>query len=109
MFSSNETICYKLFTKNWGRYKQKVTGTIVNNSHLCVLVGGGDHLREVDDDWLVVRSDHDVELVEVSVDDSVAGQLDDQVHEVVVETLNVGNLVHVAPEEKKVPSTFLQK
>lgn len=48
--------------------------------HGSVGVASGYHLREVDDNRLALIRDHDVELVEVSVDHSVATQAHDQIH-----------------------------
>ena len=45
----------------------------------------GHHLREVYEDGLLVITDHDVELVEVAVDDSMVSQLDKQAHQFVVQ------------------------
>ena len=52
---------------------------------LCVGVRGRDHLREVDEGWLVIGAQEDVELVEVTVDESTACQLHYYVHELTVE------------------------
>ena len=38
-------------------------------------VGHGDHLGEIDDDGIGLVVDHDVELIEVAVDDTVVGEL----------------------------------
>ena len=35
----------------------------------------GDHLREVDERDLVVVADHQIELVEVGMDEAVVGQM----------------------------------
>lgn len=52
-------------------------------------MASGYHLREVDDNRLALIRDHDVELVEVSVDHSVAAQAHDQIHQVIVQSFNI--------------------
>ena len=49
---------------------------------LCVLVVDGDHLREVNHGDGVVVAAHEVELVEVAVDEPAVGQLQNQIHAV---------------------------
>lgn len=49
----------------------------------------GHHLREVDDDGMAVVVDHDVELVEVAVDDAAVAQAHHQRHQLVVQRLRV--------------------
>ena len=43
------------------------------------------NLRKVDDDGISVVGDHDVELVEVAVNDAVVGELQQKVDESVVQ------------------------
>ena len=50
------------------------------------------YLWKVDDDWLSVVRDHDVELVEVAVNDSVIGKLQQQVHQLGVQLASIVNL-----------------
>ena len=50
------------------------------------------YLWKVDDDWLSVVRDHDVELVEVAVNDSVIGKLEQQVHQLGVQLASIVNL-----------------
>ena len=50
------------------------------------------YLWKVDDDWLPVVRDHDVELVEVAVNDSVIGKLQQQVHQLGVQLTSIVNL-----------------
>lgn len=50
---------------------------------------GGDHLREIDDDGMVVLIDHDVELVEVSMNHTTVAQAHYQVHQLVVQAFRV--------------------
>ena len=57
-----------------------------NKVHYTYLgMGCRHHLWEINDDWLLVIIDHDVELVEVTVDDAVIGELQQQVHQFVVQ------------------------
>lgn len=44
-------------------------------------MAGRNHLREVNDDWLVVIINHDVEFIKISMDDSAVAQPDYQAHE----------------------------
>ena len=48
-------------------------------------VGHGDHLGEIDDDGIGLVVDHDVELIEVAVDDTVVGELQQQRHQFVIQ------------------------
>ena len=56
---------------------------------LGVDVRRGDHLRKVDHGHFFVLADHKVELVEVSVDESVLCKLDDQLDKTMVDLLCV--------------------
>ena len=47
---------------------------------LGIGVGCGDHLWEVNDCWLVFGIQEDIELVKVTMDEAIAGQLDNEVH-----------------------------
>ena len=49
----------------------------------------GHHLGKVDDNRVTILADHDVELVVVSVDDPVVGELEQQVHQLAVEGWSV--------------------
>ena len=60
--------------------------------HLGVLVLRGDHLGEVDDDGAAVIHHHDVELVEVAVDDAHGGESQDEVHQGVEESSGISEL-----------------
>lgn len=52
---------------------------------LGVAVVGGCHLRKVDERQLARVGAHQVELVEVAVDEPVRGELDNEVHASLVE------------------------
>ena len=51
---------------------------------LSVGVRGGNHLGEVDHGHTVTVVQHQVELVKVSMDEAVIGQLDDKLHDLAV-------------------------
>ena len=55
------------------------------------------HLWKIDHDGFVVGGDHDVKFIEIAVNDTVARQFDNQVHEIIIQTFHVRNLVYVAP------------
>ena len=56
---------------------------------LGVGVRRGHHLRKVDHGHFLVLADHEVELVEVAMDESMLCKLDDQFDEAVVDLLRV--------------------
>lgn len=57
----------------------------------------GDHLREVNERWTVLFIEHEVELVEISMNEATIGQMNNQVHQVVVEQRRILQGVHLAP------------
>ena len=59
-------------------------------------MGTGDHLREVDENRLLVHVDHDVEFVEIAVNDAVVGQLHQQVHQFVVQRCSIFQFSYLA-------------
>lgn len=59
---------------------------------------GRHHLGEIDDDGATLLVDHDVELVEVAVDDAAIAQAYDEVHQFVVQRLRIGHRCHMRPE-----------
>lgn len=67
-------------------------------SHLCVLVAGRHHLREVNNDGLVLVSDHDVELIEVAMNDAVVSELHDQVHKIAVQLTRVFEIFNLVSD-----------
>lgn len=74
--------------------------------HLSVGVAGGDHLWEVDNDGFPLFRDHDVELVEVTVNDSVVSQPHNEVHEVVVQTFHIFHLTDATTRTYTVANNF---
>ena len=50
-------------------------------------------MRKIDEGHLVFVVQHNVELVEIAVYKTVIGQVDDQVHDVIVDLLLIGHLV----------------
>jgi hypothetical protein len=50
------------------------------------------YLWEIDYDWLAIVGDHDVEFVEVAVNDSVIGKLQDQIHQLRVQFTRIAAL-----------------
>ena len=62
---------------------------------LGVEVRRGHHLRKVDHSYFFVLADHKVELVEVSMDESVLCKLDDQFDKAMVDLLRVEKAPHV--------------
>jgi hypothetical protein len=68
-------------------------------------VGRGDHLREIDDGDLLVVGYEEVELVEVAVNQSVAGQQYDQLHQPVVHLARVSQLRYLRPARPSVQAT----
>ena len=70
-------------------------------SPLSVVVRGGHHLWEVDQRHMILVVDHQVELVEVAVDQAVIGQFDQQLHELVEEGGRVVQLPHLTPARQQ--------
>ena len=67
------------------------------NTPLSVGVRRGDHLREVVHRHVVVAVEHEVELVEVAVNEAVVGQLHDQLHALLVQRRSIAHLLHLSP------------
>lgn len=61
----------------------------------------GHHLREVDHRYVIVVIEHQVELVEISMNKSMIGQFDDQLHDFAVQQGRVLNFAHLTPGTKK--------
>ena len=55
----------------------------------------GDHLREIDDSDLFIFIDHEIELVEITVDQAVLGEANDHLNELVVYLLCVNQASNV--------------
>lgn len=64
-------------------------------------MSSGHHLGEVYDGWHVFAVQEDVELVEVAVYESVAGQLHNQLHQDTVKCGRVVQLVHLTTTREK--------
>ena len=64
-------------------------------------MGRGNHLGEVDHGHMVGVVQHQVELVEVSVDEAVIGQLDDELHDLAVETGRILQLPDLTPRGRR--------
>lgn len=62
---------------------------------------GGHHLGKVDHGDVIVVVEHEVELVEISVDEPVVGQLDDQFHDLIVQSRSIGHLPNLTSETRK--------
>ena len=58
---------------------------------------GGHHLWEVDHGHLVGAVEHEVELVEIAVDDPAVPEPDDQLHTLAVDRGRIRHLVHLTP------------
>ena len=56
---------------------------------LCVQVRRGDHLREIDHGDFLVLTDHEIELVEVAMDEAVLRELNDELDQAMVDLLSV--------------------
>ena len=56
---------------------------------LCVQVRCGDHLREIDHGDFLVLTDHEIELVEVAMDEAVLRELNDELNQAMVDLLSV--------------------
>lgn len=58
-------------------------------------MGGAGHLGKVDNCNGFVISDHQIELVEITVDETMLGERDDLVYQLVVNCLGVRETLHV--------------
>lgn len=63
---------------------------------LCIGVLSRDHLGEVDDDYLLLLRYHQVELVEVRMDEAVLSEALDQVDALLEDSLHVAQLLDLA-------------
>ena len=63
-------------------------------------MGCGDHLGEVNEGDAVLVVQHQVKLVEVAVDQAMAGQPQDQIHQVIVGGCWVGQVVNLVPNKR---------
>lgn len=64
--------------------------------HLRVAMGGGDHLWKVNDGDVLVVRDHQVELVEIAVDQATARELQDEFHEAPCHPARMFDAAHAA-------------
>ena len=65
---------------------------------LCVWMRSGHHLREIYHCNMTFVIDHQVKLVEVSVNDTTVCQSHDEVHTVTVRLRSISYLLHIAAE-----------
>ena len=59
---------------------------------------GGHHLREVDHCYVVLVIQHEVELVEVSMNQAMIGQFDYELHELAVQARWILKFMHLTPD-----------
>ena len=52
-------------------------------------MGTGDHLGEINQNRFLVIINHDIELVEIAVDDTVISQFQHQIHQLFVNSAGV--------------------
>lgn len=57
----------------------------------------GHHLREVDHCYVIAVIKHQVELVKISMNKSMVGQFDYQLHDFTVQQGGILNLTHLTP------------
>lgn len=67
----------------------------VRDSPLCIEVCGRHHLGEVDHGHVIVVVQHQVKLIEVTVDKAMIGQLHYQLHDIIVHGGRVFQLTHL--------------
>ena len=62
---------------------------------LCISMRGRHHLREINDCDLFVLADHQVKLIEITVDESMLSKSDDKLDQLMVDLLSVGKAFDV--------------
>lgn len=67
--------------------------------HLGIFMVSRHHLGEVNQYRPVLIVHHEVELIEVAMNDSMVGQLYNQVHQITVELRDISDFMHIAPED----------
>ncbi len=72
----------------------------IENAQLGVRMGGGHHLRKVNQNWGAFFLDENIELVKVAVNEAVSGQAYDKIHQIRVEFSRVENLFDLPPDMK---------
>eukprot|EP01085_Mycamoeba_gemmipara_P002075 Mycagemm_TRINITY_DN10071_c0_g1::TRINITY_DN10071_c0_g1_i2::g.2075::m.2075 type:complete len:138 gc:universal TRINITY_DN10071_c0_g1_i2:1015-602(-) len=63
--------------------------------HLCIVVRGGDHLREIDHRDVLLVIHEEIELIEVGVNQAVRSHLSDQLHQSIEQLAWVSKLRHL--------------
>ena len=62
---------------------------------LGVQMGRAHHLREINKSHLVAIAEYEIELVEIAMYETVVAQVHNQIHDVVVDLLNISDLVYL--------------
>lgn len=55
----------------------------------------GNHLWEINQNWLGCIGDHNVEFVEITVDDSRIAQSNNQIHQVIIKPFHVVHFIYL--------------